>query len=289
MSESTQAIFLRIATEKKLIDAEQARQLLEALEDKETAAAVLGLETIVLEKKLLSVEQVKGIARGVRYYIVRRADKRYGRLACKLGFIDEGTLENCLKKQKLDYTRRRRLVRLSKLLLEVEAITKTQDAKIRARVLAEEEAERAKPPSPIAGVVPQRGDRTNDKTQPMRPAVRLFDDGHVAVARPKTGPTPPPQTKTRTKTRTKSAGLGALPVKVSRSPIPAPRRVEAETPAAPAADARPARAKAGRKAAVRKGRPVQEIVGHSGLSTRGKAAKKARPSSKSPASSASEA
>ncbi|MHC4392067.1 MAG: hypothetical protein ACYS22_12225 [Planctomycetota bacterium] len=145
MAESTRDIFLRIAVERGFVTPEQRDEVLSAyLAAKESAGGVKAtpVEQILVDRGLLTVPQVKGIDRGVRYYIVRKADKAYGRIAKRRGLIDQSTLKNCLKKQKLDFTKRLVLSRLSKLLLEVEAITPEQHEAVCQAVIDEKSKKR---------------------------------------------------------------------------------------------------------------------------------------------------
>ncbi|MHC4830991.1 MAG: hypothetical protein ACYTFT_11665, partial [Planctomycetota bacterium] len=99
MAESTRDIFLRIAVERGFVTPEQRDEVLSAyLAAKESAGGVKAtpVEQILVDRGLLTVPQVKGIDRGVRYYIVRKADKAYGRIAKRRGLIDQSTLKNCL-------------------------------------------------------------------------------------------------------------------------------------------------------------------------------------------------
>ena len=85
--------------------------------------------------------------RGTRYYVVRKADKIYGKLAIQKKYVDADTVEHCLERQHRDYLKKRRLVRLSKLLLGLEAIPAERDAEVRKLVaerLSPEESREAK-------------------------------------------------------------------------------------------------------------------------------------------------
>lgn len=135
-AETTQSIFLKIARDKGLLTEAQVTKVLR-MQDVERArgGAARSIDEISLEAGLLTIEQVKGLERGVRYYVVRKADKRYATEAESRGIVDHDTVVNCLNKQKLDFTQRNRLARLSKLLLEIEAITLEQDAVLRDAVI----------------------------------------------------------------------------------------------------------------------------------------------------------
>jgi len=134
MSETAASIFAKIAIEKGFLDEkklEQARTL-QRLARKDGKAVTI--DKACLELDLLTPVQVKGLERGLKYYVVRKADKIYGKLAVQKKFADKETVENCLEKQKNEYAKKK-LVRLSKLLMGLDAIDEAQDAELRAAVL----------------------------------------------------------------------------------------------------------------------------------------------------------
>lgn len=127
-------VFLEIAERKGCLTAGQVRRMRAEL-GVPLATGLLELERLCVARKLLSDAQVRGIDRGVHYFVVRRADKLYARLATERGYVDEDTARNCLKKQRRDYARRRTLARISKLLAGLDAITPAQDAELREAVI----------------------------------------------------------------------------------------------------------------------------------------------------------
>lgn len=149
MAETTQQIFFRIAREHALLSEQQITALLEAQDRARSSGAPRSVDALSIDMGYLGIDQVKGIERGVRYYVVRKADKLYGKVARERGLVDAETIANCLKKQKLDFTRRHVLVRLSKLLLDIDALTLAEDQQIREEVIRRDRAtsEAARPPA----------------------------------------------------------------------------------------------------------------------------------------------
>lgn len=134
MHESSASIFAKIAIEKGLLDEkklEQAR-MLQKLARKDGKA--VPLDKACLELEILTPEQVRGLERGLRYYVARKADKIYAKLATARKFVDADTAEHCLQKQHTEFYKKKRLVRLSKLLLGLDAITSEQDDEVRKAV-----------------------------------------------------------------------------------------------------------------------------------------------------------
>jgi hypothetical protein len=127
-------VFLEIAQKKGCLTGGQVERLRSEL-GVPVATGLLELERLCVSRRLLTDAQVRGIDRAVHYYIVRRADKLYARLAIERGYVDEDTARNCLKKQRSDYARRRTLGRISRLLSGLDAITPAQDDELREAVV----------------------------------------------------------------------------------------------------------------------------------------------------------
>ncbi|MFC1706367.1 hypothetical protein ACFL59_06020 [Planctomycetota bacterium] len=150
MSESERTIFLRIATEKGLLSSRQVAEVLAAHaaeRDGDDGQPTVAERCVNME--LLTPEQARGLDRGVRYYVLRKADKLYGRVAVEREYVDRDTVDNCLKKQKLDYLKRKVLARLSKLLTGLDAVTAEEDEAIRQEVVRRIEAKVGRPPVDI--------------------------------------------------------------------------------------------------------------------------------------------
>ena len=130
MNESSAAIFAKIAVEKGFLDEkklDQARTL-QKLCRREGQA--LPLDRACLELEILTPEQVRGLERGLKYYVARKADKIYAKLAVARAFCDADTVEHCLARQHTEFYKKHRLVRLAKLLLGLDGITPEHDAVI---------------------------------------------------------------------------------------------------------------------------------------------------------------
>jgi len=136
MHENFASIFCRIALEKNLLDEKQLEQARVLVRLARRESKPMSLDRACVELELLTPEQVRGIERGIRVYVVRKADKIFGRLAVEKGFVDADTVEHCFARQQSELTKNHRLVRLSKLLMGLDAITPEQDAELR-KLLAE--------------------------------------------------------------------------------------------------------------------------------------------------------
>lgn len=134
MAESAAAIFAKIAIEKGFLDEKKVEQARTLQRVSRKHGKSVPIDKACLELNLLTPVQVKGLERGLKYYIVRKADKIYGKLAVKKKYADKDTVEHCLERQKSEFTKKKRLVRISKLLAGLDAIDAAKDAELRAEV-----------------------------------------------------------------------------------------------------------------------------------------------------------
>ncbi len=137
MRDTPASIFRKIVTEKGLLDEEALDRAEAAAEDGRAAGkgASYTVERACLDLGLLTEAQVRGIEAGRHYYIVRKADKTYAKIAVRDGLVASATVEKCLAAQKREYLEKRRLVRLSRLLLDKKAISAEDDAAVREQVV----------------------------------------------------------------------------------------------------------------------------------------------------------
>lgn len=133
--ESATDIFAKIAREKGLLDDAKLGQARDAQKAARKEKRVLSLENACLELGILTPDQVRGIQRGIRYYVVRKADRIYGKVAIEKGFVEADVVRNCLSKQHDEFFKNKKLIRLSKLLMGLDAITTEEDEEVRKIVI----------------------------------------------------------------------------------------------------------------------------------------------------------
>jgi hypothetical protein len=133
--ESATDIFAKIAREKGLLDDAKLAQAREAQKAARKEKRALSLENACIELGILTADQVRGIQRGIRYYVVRKADRIYGKVAIEKGFVDDDVVRNCLSKQHDEFFKNKKLIRLSKLLMGLDAITTEEDDEVRKVVI----------------------------------------------------------------------------------------------------------------------------------------------------------
>ncbi|GIW73025.1 MAG: hypothetical protein KatS3mg102_2567 [Planctomycetota bacterium] len=178
-------VFLEIARAKQLLSDRQLAELRDEIAQATGGQLVL-VQRLCLERGWLDGAQVRALDRAVHYYVVRKADKLYGRIAVERGFVAADVVRNCLNKQRRDYERRRTLVRLSRLLHGLDAISPEQDAAVRAAVIArlvpEEPADEREP---AAAHPPRQAARAPRAASAPGPA----SGGAAAPRRPQGAPT----------------------------------------------------------------------------------------------------
>ena len=75
----------------------------------------LPLDRILLKLELLSRDQILGLWRALRYYVWRKEDKFYVKVAVQSQLLDLATGERCLREQKKAYKHENQLVRVNEI------------------------------------------------------------------------------------------------------------------------------------------------------------------------------
>ena len=135
MVETTQNIFLKIARRKMFLQKSDVEILLGLQAIDRMRGERRRIQDLCIEEELLTEEQVRGILRGVRYYVVRQADRRYGRILLERRLVARRDLNVALMEQKRTYQRKKTLLRLSKILLDKKEITIDEDRNVRRELL----------------------------------------------------------------------------------------------------------------------------------------------------------
>jgi hypothetical protein len=151
MAETSQSIFLTIARQTGLLSEERAELLVGLQKLDRIRGRQRSVEQLAVGERFMTPEQVRKVLKAVRYYVIRRHDRRYARTARDLGFISWHTFDRCLKLQKRWYMEHRLLVRLGKILLRRGEITPQQDAVVRRELTS---AARARSDGSRSGRVP---------------------------------------------------------------------------------------------------------------------------------------
>jgi len=91
---------------------------------------ILPLDRILLKLKLLDREQILGLWRALRYYVWRKEDKQYVKIAVQSALITEDLGEQCLKEQKKAYKHDNELIRVNEIARQRGYLTATEDEAI---------------------------------------------------------------------------------------------------------------------------------------------------------------
>lgn len=120
---------MKIAIERGYVDDATARTI-----GAEAALRRCSAERILLERRLMSTRRLERLRAHVRYRAMRKADKRYGRVALSLGIVDRRAIELGLLHQRQVFERRRDCLRLGSYLIERRLLSADEDRDIRARL-----------------------------------------------------------------------------------------------------------------------------------------------------------
>jgi len=166
MNDLLQSTFLRIAQAKDLLD----DAAIEEIKGIQALDRMLGRERSVARickrAGYLTIRQIKGILRGVRYYFARQADRRYGRIALRRGFTTRAALQEGLRRQKITLKRERVLVRLYRFLFEMGAISYEEHRVVLQALVAEG----SRPRSPSGRIDRVRIDRPHEQERSAQEA-----------------------------------------------------------------------------------------------------------------------
>ncbi len=88
------------------------------------------LDKTLVGMGIIAKKQLKGLRQAVLYYLIRQADKFYGKIAAQSQIVEERYVREALEEQKRLHLEEKRLVRLSKLLISSHNITPKADKAI---------------------------------------------------------------------------------------------------------------------------------------------------------------
>ena len=87
----------------------------------------LPLDRVLLKLGLLSRDQILGLWRALRYYLWRKEDKFFVKIAMQSKFLDETRSRSCLKEQKQAYKHDDELIRVNEIARQRGYLTAEQD------------------------------------------------------------------------------------------------------------------------------------------------------------------
>lgn len=90
----------------------------------------LPLDRILLKLHLLTRDQILGLWRALRYYLWRKEDKFFVKIAIQSKLLDEKTARICLKEQKQSYKHDDTLIRVNEVARQRGYLTSPQDRAI---------------------------------------------------------------------------------------------------------------------------------------------------------------
>lgn len=131
MSESLNDIVSRIVLEHQLADEKKIEEALELQREiLSTDGRKESLERVLVDMGVLKGKQLKGLRYAILYYLVRKVDRFYGKIAVQSKIVSSSDVDKALKEQKRVHNKERRLVRINKLLMEAGVLKKAEDKAI---------------------------------------------------------------------------------------------------------------------------------------------------------------
>jgi hypothetical protein len=94
----------------------------------------LPLDRILLKFKLLDEPQIEKLYAALRYFLWRKEDKLYGKVAVKNQLLTEQDMKRCLKEQKRAFQDRRELRRVNEIAFEKGLMTPKEDRALIAKL-----------------------------------------------------------------------------------------------------------------------------------------------------------
>jgi hypothetical protein len=132
-------VFARLAGARDLLDEEQVETLLGLqVLDRMLKRKPRSLAVLAVAEGMLAPEKATDLQQAVRYYLIRQADRAYGRIAVERGILPASLVEGLLEDQRRHFAERKVLQRLSRILLVAGAISPEQDDELKRAVLGRE-------------------------------------------------------------------------------------------------------------------------------------------------------
>ena len=92
------------------------------------------LERILVDLGIIKPKHLKGLRYAVLYYLVRKADRFYGKIAVQSELCRQKDVDRALTEQKTLHQKQKRLVRINKILLEAGKLSKAEDKAIQRAI-----------------------------------------------------------------------------------------------------------------------------------------------------------
>ena len=132
--------FIKAIRNSELVSSDDLERALEIQDYASRNGRELPLDRILLKLNLLEREQILGLWRALRYYVWRKEDKFYAKLAVQSQLLTEETARLCLKEQKKAYKHTNELVRVNEIARQRGYLNNGEDLAI-VRAMREKHAD----------------------------------------------------------------------------------------------------------------------------------------------------
>jgi hypothetical protein len=145
-SESLNDIVSRIVLQHNMVEEDRLEEALELQREiLDTRGKKQSLERVLLDMGILRGKQLKGLRYAIIYYLVRKADRFYAKIAVQSDICEQKWVDAALREQKRIHVKERRLVRINKILLEKGYINSRENRAILRAIEGIRERRRKKP------------------------------------------------------------------------------------------------------------------------------------------------
>lgn len=166
-TESLNDIVSRIVLQHNMVDEDQLdealalqREIIHTSEGKKPS-----LERVLLDMGIIKGKQLKGLRYAIIYYLVRKADRFYAKIAVQSDICEPKWINEALREQKRIHLKERRLVRINKILIEKGYINAREDRAILRSIEGLRERRRKRGGGKDAGKPGSKGKRPSEESE----------------------------------------------------------------------------------------------------------------------------
>lgn len=140
MSNKVEKRFLKAVRSSGIVEEADLQKAIKVQKLASERGRALPIDRVLLKLQILDREQILGLWRALRYYVWRKEDKRYVKVAVQSGIMTPELGEQCLREQKEAYKEENALVRVNEIARQRGYIEGKEDRAL-VRALREQNAE----------------------------------------------------------------------------------------------------------------------------------------------------
>src|SRR5439155_6337954 len=118
VAESLNDIVSRIVLQHNMVIEDKLEEALKLQREiMDTEGKKQSLERVLLDMGIIKGKQLKGLRYAILYYLVRKFDRLYGKIAVQSDIVEQRWIDEALEEQKRIHQEEHKLVRLNKILV----------------------------------------------------------------------------------------------------------------------------------------------------------------------------